>query len=262
MCTLSFLPQRNGYRLAMNRDELKSRPTALPPALHQVSKLLLLYPQEPSGGTWIGANSHGNLLAIMNLNPAAQNSGRSQQLGTGQLPFKLKSRGEIIPVILQESNADETERAIAAFSLAGMYPFRLFGIFPMSREIRQWRWEGTRLSSRTHDWIRNHWFSSSRSDSRAEEERGKAFEMSWREDLPDRGAWLRTLHASHIPDAGAFSVCVHREDAATVSYTEVDCGPQELRMTYQAGHPCELQGVSTTVTLALTNGSTVVVADL
>ena len=76
--------------------------------------------------------------------------------------------------------------------------------------------------------------------------------MSWREDAPDLVAWLRSLHSSHIPDAGAFSVCVHRPDAATVSYTEVECGPRELRMSYLAGNPCEFTGTLSTVTVLKT----------
>jgi Transport and Golgi organisation 2 len=242
MCTLSFLPQNDGYLVAMNRDELNSRVVAAPPAIHRFAQGSALYPQEPSGGTWIGANSHGNLLAIMNANALNDDS---------QLPTKLKSRGEIIPLLLQEATIDSTKHALSILSLNGTHPFRLFGTFPRNRELRQWYWDGIRLSSRSHDWIRNHWFSSSRSDSRAEAQRGKAFEMSWRENLPDPAEWLHSLHASHIPDAGAFSVCVHREDAATVSYTEVRCSPNELRMTYQPGNPCELQGVPSTLALSL-----------
>jgi hypothetical protein len=244
MCTLSFIPLKNGYLLAMNRDELNRRAAAIPPAEHPVGNLQLLYPQEPSGGTWIGANSNGNLLALMNANA-------EEGASSPQLPPKLKSRGEIIPAILREGTRGETERALSAYTFSGMHPFRLFGIFREDHEIRQWRWDGVRLSLRTHDWVRNHWFSSSRSDARAESVRGKAFEMSWSENLPNPAAWLRTQHASHVPDAGAFSVCVHREDAATVSYTEVHCGPNELRMTYQPGNPCEFQGVPKTVVLAL-----------
>lgn len=242
MCTLSFIPQNDGYIVAMNRDELKSRVAAAPPAIHPYGQICAIYPQEPSGGTWIGANSCGNLLAIMNANAVN---------GDSQLPVKLKSRGEIIPLLLQEATVDSAARLLSAHSLAGTHPFRLFGIFPRNREVRQWSWDATHLSSRTHNWIRNHWFSSSRSDSRAEAQRGKAFEMAWQENLPDPVAWLRSLHASHIPDAGAFSVCVHREGAATVSYTEVRNTPEELRMTYQPGNPCKFQGVPSTVTLPL-----------
>lgn len=53
---------------------------------------------------------------------------------------------------------------------------------------------------------------------------------------------LRSAHASHIPGPGPFSVWVHRENAATVSSTEISCEADELVMTYQPGNPCEADG--------------------
>jgi Transport and Golgi organisation 2 len=237
MCTLSFIPKHDGYIMAMNRDELISRPTAAPPSLHQANSVSLIYPQEPSGGTWIAVNSHGDLLALMNANAPTG----------GVLPAKSASRGGLIPALLREQSALHMDQTIGSLGLVGMHPFRLFAVFPQTQEIVQWTWDGTRLSSRPQEWIRNHWFSSSRSDSRAESERGRACEMSWHQDTPDTLAWLRSLHSSHIPDAGAFSICVHREDAATVSYTEVNCGQREVRMSYLAGHPCTFTGSLSTI---------------
>ena len=241
MCTLSFIPKPDGYLLAMNRDELKSRATAAPPSVHHSHSGSLIYPQEPSGGTWIAVNSQGNLLAVMNANAPAD----------GVLPAKSTSRGNLIPTLLHERSSLQMDRAIKSLGLAGMHPFRLFALFPGTQEILQWAWDGTRLSSRPQEWIRNHWFSSSRSDSRAELERGRACEMSWHQDTPNALEWLRSLHSSHIPDAGAFSICVHREDAATVSYTEVVCGPREVRMSYLAGHPCAITGMLSTIAVPL-----------
>ncbi len=241
MCTLSFIPNKVGYIVAMNRDEMKSRVTALAPSIHRANSLSCLFPQEPSGGTWIAANSRGTLLALMNANVP----------GNGTLPVKLVSRGELIPALLPEPAPQPMEETLKALLRPGMHPFRLFAIFPATHEILQWSWNGARLTSRPHEWIRNHWFSSSRSDSRAETERGRACEMSWHPDTPDALAWLRAIHSSHIPDAGPFSVCVHRDDAATVSYTEVACGPRELRMSYLSGHPCEFTGALSGISIPL-----------
>ena len=241
MCTLSFVPKQDGYSLAMNRDELNCRATAVAPSIHHSSSVTLLYPQEPSGGTWIAANSHGTLLAVMNGNAP----------GHVVLPAKGASRGELIPALLHEKSALQMDRAMGSMRLTDMHPFRLFALFPVTQEIVKWTWDGTCLSSRLQEWIRNHWFSSSRSESRAEFERGRACEMSWHQDTPDHLAWLRSLHSSHIPDAGPFSICVHRTDAATVSYTEVDCGPREVRMSYLAGHPCAFTGALPAIAVPL-----------
>jgi hypothetical protein len=41
---------------------------------------------------------------------------------------------------------------------------------------------------------------------------------------------------------GSFSICVHRPDAATVSYTETFFTGGKLSMRYHAGHPCQALG--------------------
>lgn len=229
MCTLSFLPEKGGYVAAMNRDEQRTRAAALPPAIRQAGDVSLLYPREPGGGTWIGANSHGNLLALLNWY-----SMEKKKLGE-----KCRSRGELIPAHLHEPDAESTKLALQQSDFNGTDPFRLFGFFPAERLILEWRWDAYKLTTRFHEWGRHHWFSSSWSDERAEIERGNSFERTWREDLRDRSGWLRRLHASHIPEPGPYSICVHREDAATVSYTEVRCGRRELQMRYSPGNACQ-----------------------
>lgn len=229
MCTLSFLPEKDGYVAAMNRDEQRVRAAALPPAIRRTGELSALYPQEPGGGTWIGGNSRGNLLALLNW----------YSMEKKDLGVKNRSRGELIPAMLREAGAESTKLALLQFDFTGIFPFRLFGIFPGERQIREWRWDADRLTAKFHEWGRQHWFSSSWSDARAEAERGSAFERTWRDDLADRSDWLRRLHASHIPEPGPYSICVHREDAATVSYTEVHFGCGELRMRYSPGNPCQ-----------------------
>jgi hypothetical protein len=41
---------------------------------------------------------------------------------------------------------------------------------------------------------------------------------------------------------GSFSICVHRPDAATVSYTEASFNGGNLSMRYHAGYPCQALG--------------------
>ena len=239
MCTLSFLPENEGYVAAMNRDELKSRGVATAPAIHRMADMAAVYPREASGGTWIAATSHGNLFALLNWNLGID----------GQLPEKLRSRGELIPSLLGEETAERVEVALRKTELRGIHPFRLVGIFPRERDIREWRWNGEKLSRQWQEWTRNHWFSSSRSDERAEATRRKACEMMGQEGGRQGREWLRQLHASHLPEAGAYSICVHRDDASTVSFTEVCCSETEIEMTYTAGNPCAPQGDSTTIRL-------------
>ena len=229
MCTLSFLPAKYGYAAAMNRDEQRSRAPALAPVIRRSMGCPVVYPQEPGGGTWIGGDSRGNLLALLNW----------YSMEPAKLGAKVRSRGEIIPAILGKETAEGTDLALRAVALAGLFPFRLFGFFPEERLIHEWRWDTQVLSAAPYAWGRHHWFSSSWSDDLAAVQRGMACERAWQRGSSDPRTWLRELHASHEPAPGAFSVCVHREDAASVSYTELHWGREGLEMCYLSGNPCQ-----------------------
>ena len=100
-------------------------------------------------------------------------------------------------------------------------------------------------------WARKHWFSSSLSDSLAEKERGRTCETAAGEPAAGSYGWLRRLHRSHIPGPGPFSVCVHRQDAATLSYTEVRCDATQISMDYLGGNPCLKNSFDELASLAL-----------
>jgi hypothetical protein len=212
----------------MNRDELLSRPVASPPQVRNSGGAEVLYPTEPAGGTWIACNQRGVLLALLNWNDI-----ESDCLGR-----KTKSRGFVIPTLIGAQDLAAVDSAFERISLGGVLPFRLFGFFPDEKTASLWRWDGMTKERRTLPWSRGHWFSSSLSDQAAEEQRGVACEAA----ASQPGFWtpesLRLLHASHNLAAGPFSVCVHRPDAATVSYAEVVCREGSLLMRYVAGNPC------------------------
>lgn len=227
MCTLTFVPTADGYVVGMNRDELRSRPAAHPPQVRRRDGTEILCPTEPAGETWIACSQRGVLMALLNWN----------DVEPGRLYAKTKSRGFVIPTLIGEPDIAAVESTFDGMTL-NVLPFRLFGFFAGEKRAALWRWDGTRKERRTLPWSRGHWFSSSLSDREAEEQRGVACEAAASD--PDFGTpeSMRLLHASHVPAAGPFSVCVHRPDAATVSYTEVVCRKRLLVMRYVAGNPC------------------------
>ena len=66
MCTVSLIARKNGYALAMNRDEKLARVAGLPPKLRLVAGRKILCPSEPGGGTWIALNDAGITFALIN----------------------------------------------------------------------------------------------------------------------------------------------------------------------------------------------------
>lgn len=228
MCTVTFAPRADGYLAGMNRDELRDRAAGSPPRIYEGGEGAVAYPSEPGGGTWIAAKQDGILFAILNwacIDPAL-------------LGEKAHSRGEIIPHVLPARRTLEAERILGRLDLFGYLPFRLVGIFPQEVAVREWTWDGVRSGELQHAWESRNWFSSSRSDAMAAKERGAVCRKAWQSPSAGTASWMRELHRSHLPRQGAFSLCVHRPDAATVSYTEVDCDRDAVTMAYLAGNPC------------------------
>jgi hypothetical protein len=229
MCTLTFIPTTHGYLAAMNRDELRNRLIARAPRTHTRNGVEALYPTEPSGGTWIACNRYAILLALLNWNDKSPSQ---------KVPPPTRSRGLLIPELIGASNFEVTAGIFERWGLDGILPFRLVGFFASEKTVAEWSWDGRRKDLRTLPWSRGHWFSSSLSDRAAAEQRGIACEAAaTRPNFGTRRS-LRPLHASHLPAAGPFSVCVHRPDAVTVSYTEVVCRKRFLTMRYVPGNPC------------------------
>src|SRR5215470_19139440 len=94
MCTLTFIPTKDGYLAAMNRDELRNRPIACAPQVRTRNGVEALYPTEPSGGTWIATNCYGDLLALLNWDDKTLSQKMSQ---------KTRSRGLLIPELVGAS---------------------------------------------------------------------------------------------------------------------------------------------------------------
>ena len=223
MCTVSFLPTARGFRLAMNRDEKRARVAALGPEVFQVGDHRALYPREPSGGTWLAVNDSGLCLALINWH-------RIEREPAGE----IESRGRIIPGLIGATNARELARALRKLSLQGVRPFRLIAIEPRRETVTEWQWNVTELRARRLRWRNLHWFSSGYDEPQAEKERAEVC-ASWSLGGP---ASLKKLHASHLPRRGPFSICMHRPDAATVSYSEVLVSERRVLFRYLAGPPC------------------------
>ena len=249
MCTLTIVPTETGYLAGMNRDELRSRAAALPSMSENRNGVQLIFPRETGGGTWIACNSHGNLLALLNWNLPT----RETRSGS------LVSRGTIIPQLISASDSEIVHTALSQMGLASLAPFQLVSVFREEALLCEWRWDGQDLARKSHPWERKHWFSSSVSDESAGYERGRTCELLSRQWPPGQ-SWVRRLHRSHTPQAGAFSLCVHRADAATVSYTEVRAESATITMSYIEGSPCQKEEFDRQITLPLESSKTLALA--
>lgn len=229
MCTLTIVPRDDGYLLGMNRDERIARGAASWPRKVVAGSTEAVYPCDVAGGTWIAINEHRMAFALLNWNDV---------FPRGVHLRKTRSRGRIIPEAIRSSSLEQVQSALRTLNLDGMHPFRLIGVFPADRQIREWRWDSARVYSQRHTWEPRQWFSSSLSDQKAQALRGGVCEHAWTQEEAGSLSWLRRLHASHANGPGPFSICVHREDVRTLSYTEVICTAGAIHLRYFPSNPC------------------------
>lgn len=135
MCTLTVIPTPDGPRLVHSRDELRSRAPALPPVSQQLpSGRRAVWPTDPhGGGTWIAARADGLVLGVLNRN--IPDNGR---------PAPVRSRGGLIPRLIDASHAADVMGVLACQDLTGTAPFRLLAMDP-DGAARLATWDGLAL---------------------------------------------------------------------------------------------------------------------
>ena len=229
MCTVSFIARRRGYLLAMNRDEKRTRPAGLPPRSRFNNGRTVLGPAEPGGGSWITVNDAGVAFALINWYsvPAPASSG----------PV---SRGEVVNTVSGQTGSGGTAEQLTTLPLKRTNPFRLIGVFPATREVVEWRWNLIELVRCQHAWSAQQFISSGMDEPMAQRLRSETFNRALRQRSAGTIDWLRRLHRSHTPACGPFSTCMHRPDAATVSYTELAVSAGQAALRHRNAPPCEL----------------------
>jgi len=211
----------------MNRDEQRTRPLGLAPEAFRLGDTWVLHPREPGGGTWISVNDRGVAFALINW----------YAISTPP-PNPVVSRGDVVLTVRDSPSARAGDRKIKALPLAQFRPFRLIGFFSTETVVQEWQWNQVSLNSVRHRWEQRQWISSGHDEPAAQRSRGAVFDSGRRE--PDAGdqAWFRRLHASHTPEYGAGSTCMHRPEAHTVSYTEIETTPDLSVLRHLPQAPC------------------------
>lgn len=67
MCTVTYLPYKDGCLLTSSRDEHIARPAAIAPAVYQHGDASLVYPKDAkTNGTWLAVTENGNAAVLLN----------------------------------------------------------------------------------------------------------------------------------------------------------------------------------------------------
>ncbi len=250
MCTLSFLPDDDGgYLLGLNRDELPSRSTALPPRLDEAAGVPMCTPIDPDGGgSWIALNARGYGVCLIN--------GDSQRLRAPTVG--APSRGLLVTSVILDPAPDAVSEFFARRQREGQMlenPFRLYvaepgarGRAPKRATLHRFEWTGLQMQ-RTECAESRVEISNGYDQSAVTQRRSASFHR-WLGDggSPDLDPLVR-WHCSHdveAPDGDVFSQCMHHTVASTVSATFLEVREGCANMHYRNGQPCQSDALTAT----------------
>lgn len=239
MCTVTWLRRPGRYSVFFNRDERRSRAEAAPPRRYEEDDVRWLAPEDrEAGGTWLAVNDAGVTVGVLN--------GVTRE----EEPPDVRSRGLLVRDLASVRDLDEVERRIRAADLGRVRPFRLLVLAP-APSARVLEWDGRQLTVDRNAEARTPLISSSFDETAVGRWRREEFERV----VGDEPTALRLLayHHSHTHGPSAYSVCMHRDEACTRSFSRVDVSAESVTLVYHAGNPCR-EGRDVTVELARTSG--------
>jgi hypothetical protein len=235
MCTVSWLARAGGYELFCNRDERRARKAALLPSVGVTHGVRFVAPTDgEAGGTWIGVNEHGLTLCLLNRYAAGEVPGACD----------FQSRGLLLPDLLSRRDPIEVTAAVARAWLRQFQPFTLLALAP-GPAASVVSWTGRRLLVAEDDCDSlMPLTSSSFAGAEATRVRRELFRSMTAGPAEPAPELHERYHRSHSPGPGPLSVCMHRLEASTVSFSRVRVNTHSAEFFYQPGPPCAgAQGV-------------------
>lgn len=227
MCTVTWLCERGGYTLMCNRDESLSRKPALAPGVKEHGGVRFIAPEDGDhGGTWIAVNQFSLSLCLLNRYQGSIVAGTNHT-----------SRGLLLLDLVECSSGEEVLRRVCADDLARFQPFTLLALEP-DRDALIIEWTGNSCLIRQEDESAMFLSSSSYKTSSVIEARRVCFERLTGGVNRLDAATLFRFHASHSPGRNAFSPCMHREDARTVSFSWIKATRGAVEFRYHPDSPC------------------------
>ncbi|HKE01492.1 MAG TPA: NRDE family protein [Planctomycetota bacterium] len=208
--------------VAANRDEAYDRPSSPPGLLVGDAHRSLAPRDRRSGGTWIGFNDAGVFAAITNR--------------PGDFDPLRPSRGELVPLALDQATAEDASKAIAARVAEGREnPFRLVVADASTAWLVSDDAKPAQLAPGAHLLTNEHGLN--------------AFTVPALEQIraaqtiAEAEAAAREVLADHAAHEGAHRFCKHGQGRGTVSSSLVwipNEGVDAAEFLYAAGPPCRV----------------------
>lgn len=222
MCTVTFLPLKNGdFIFTSSRDELKDRET-LPPKCYREKGVQLLYPKDVrAGGTWIVVSEQKRLVCLLN-------GAFVKHVPTGNYAF---SRGLVVKDILLAADAT---RYIQEIDLKNVEPFTLIFLDWGKENTKiELVWDGQEKHIQEIANAPRIWSSSTLYTDEMKEERQQWFQEWLNENHIESQEAILAFHNDDSKGTAETAINMKRSYIETVSITSVLKQSDALHMSYQ-----------------------------
>ena len=228
MCTVSWIHNDDGYQVLCNRDEKLSRQPALPPQIRYRDGIRYVAPADGNfGGAWIGTNEFGVTICLLN---GARRCVETRGGG-------LRSRGLLVPNLLVASTLFEVNQRISAADLTPYAPFTLAVLEP-GQHTSVTEWDGLDKVivpyGEPYMPLVSSSFDAEGVRMRRRQEFRRKLDAAGRLD----SSLLFAFHESHGAGRDAYSPCMHRADARTVSFSWICVTDETVKFFYVPDSPC------------------------
>jgi len=242
MCTVSWRHSNDGYELLCNRDERHTRNPAMSPFIQERCGVRFIAPLDGDHyGSWIAVNQFGLTFCLLN------------RYGWGpDIPvLQATSRGLLLMEMVDCSSVAEARHRITGLELERFRPFDLALLEPQ-RPCSLVHWTGRDCRVEQDGEYAKPLVSSSFDQTGVATHRRRLFSELLEQRNEINSALLHEFHASHLPLPSAYSPCMHREEASTVSFSRVQVAGDRIEFSYLPHPPCGLRS-PVAGTMSMTN---------
>ncbi len=232
MCTVTWRREGRRFEIFFNRDELRTRPPAMPPALADVRPFRYVAPIDGrAGGSWLAANERGLAVGVLNFYDGQ----------AAPPPAQSRSRGRLVVDQMAHTDVETLRREIRTTDLARYPAFILFALDPAQSVL--FHWNGRDLREEAPAEPHRPLTTSSFDTPNVVSARRARYAALVGAGEPTADALAR-FHRDRDARGGAYSVWMERDDARTVSFSRLLVDDRAVTFCYnESGSPVGHQAV-------------------
>ena len=219
MCTVTFIPTKEGCIITSNRDEKIAREKAIPPQSYEINTKKIIFPKDQkAGGTWI-AHAENKIVVLLN---GAQEKHVVK-------PSYRKSRGLIV---LDLMTAEKTLDCWKTIDLTDIEPFTI--VLVENNKLTQLQWNEAEKSTTEFDAKQFHiWSSSTLYSKEIREQRKEWFQDFIKSKNAPTPEEILHFHQFTESENKEFGLQINRNDVLkTISITQCKVKNDIIQMKY------------------------------